>query len=98
MMRDPALLAECRALVAALTPYATTAALTAAPEWPALEARLMQLLGTVRRWSPPAPPPPGPDPGRVRVVHWNIEHGNWWEPLTRALDTEPYLRDADLYL
>lgn len=97
MLRDPVLLAECRTLVAALTPHPTTAALTAAPEWPALEARLMQLLGTVRRWSPPVPPPASPDPGRVRVVHWNIEHGNWWEPLTRALDGEEYLKDADLY-
>ena len=47
MLRDPVLLAECRTLVAALTPHPTTAALTAAPEWPALEARLMQLLSLI---------------------------------------------------
>lgn len=96
--RDPELLAECRALVARLAPYPTVAALEAAPEWPEVEARLSALLSTVRRHVPKTPPPEAPDPTRVRAVHWNIEHGNWWEPLTRAFAEEPELADADLYL
>jgi len=52
--------------------------------------------------APPAPgaPPPreSPDPSRVRAVHWNIEHGNWYEQVESALLGHPELRDADLVL
>jgi len=98
MARDPALLEECRALKRALEPFPTARALRAAPGWPELDVRLRRLLGTPRRHEPAAPPPPSPDPSRVRVVHWNVEHGNWYEQVENALLTHPELRDADLVL
>jgi endonuclease/exonuclease/phosphatase family metal-dependent hydrolase len=36
------------------------------------------------------------DPSRVRVVHWNIEHGNWYPHVERALLEHPELAGADL--
>jgi len=97
-MRDPALLEECRALRRAVEPYATCEALRDASEWPALEARLQRLLGTPRFLPAPSPPPPTPDPTRVRAVHWNVEHGNEYAQVERALLTHGALRDADLVL
>ena len=64
----------------------------------ALEARLERLLGTPRLLPAPAPPPPSPDPARVRAVHWNLEHGNEYAQVERALLTHAELRDADLVL
>jgi endonuclease/exonuclease/phosphatase family metal-dependent hydrolase len=98
VMRDPALLEECRALRREVEPYATMAALRAAPGWPALEARLQRLLGTPRFLPAPLPPSPSSDLTRVRAVHWNIEHGNEYEQVERALLAHPELRDADLVL
>src|SRR5262249_2076071 len=46
--------------------------------------------------SPAAPPRPPADPARVHAVHWNIEHGNWYEQVERALMTHPRLAGADL--
>lgn len=98
MSRDPALVAESRALKAALDRFPTLAALRAAPEYPALRARLAALLGTVRRYAPPAGPAPPADPARVRAVHWNIEHGNWYAEVEDALRRHPALAGADLVM
>jgi endonuclease/exonuclease/phosphatase family metal-dependent hydrolase len=97
-MRDPALLEECRALRRAVAAHATLASLRAAPGWPALEARLRAVLGTVRRQPAAAAPPPPADPARLRAVQWNVEHGNEYGQIERALLTHPDLRDADLLL
>jgi len=99
MTRDPALLAECRALQQAICRYPTHAAMRAAPEWAALAPRFDALLHRVHRFSPPAPPatPPGA-PAAVRAVHWNVEHGNQYAQVESALLSHPELRDADLHL
>jgi endonuclease/exonuclease/phosphatase family metal-dependent hydrolase len=97
-MRDPALLEECRALRRAVEPYPTLEALRAAREWPELDARLQRLLGAPLAIPAPAPPPPTPDSARLRAVHWNLEHGNEYAQIERALLTHPELRAADLVL
>lgn len=96
MPRDPALLAECRALVRELRRLPTLAALHAAPEWPELERRLRALLWTVRRHTPAREPDTPADAGRVRAVHWNIEHANGYPQVEAALRTHPRLAGADL--
>jgi endonuclease/exonuclease/phosphatase family metal-dependent hydrolase len=98
MSRDPAFLAECRALQCALRPHADIRALRAAPEWPELERRFAALLGAVRRHAPGREPAPSSDPARVRAVHWNIEHGNWYDQVEHALLTHPALADVDVLL
>jgi len=92
--RDPALLEECRALQRAVEPYPSWAALTGSAEWPTLDARFARLLGAVRRHTPAVEPPPRE--GALRVAHWNIEHGNWYEQVERALTGRPEIADADL--
>ncbi len=94
--RDSALLVECRGLVGALRRHPTLAALHAAPDWPELERRLRAVLSTVRRLAPGRDPRPPRDPVRVRAVHWNIEHGNWYPRVEHALRTHPQLAHADL--
>jgi endonuclease/exonuclease/phosphatase family metal-dependent hydrolase len=96
MPRDPRLLEECRALAAAVRPFATIEALHASPGWRALSVRFDALLRTVRRWSPAAEPGPAAAAGRVRFVQWNIEHGNWYEQVERALLSHPDLAGADV--
>lgn len=96
MSREPALLAECRALADAVRPHATLAALHAAPEWAELGPRFEALLGAVRRHAPASPPAPAADPERVRFVQWNIEHGNWYERVEAALRTHADLAGADV--
>jgi endonuclease/exonuclease/phosphatase family metal-dependent hydrolase len=95
MSRTPELLSECRALQRAIAAHPTLAALESAPQWPALGARLRAVLGTVHRGAPAAPPGPS-EPGRVRLVQWNIEHGNWYEQVERALLHHPDLVGADV--
>ena len=95
MSRDPALLEECRALQRAVGPFPTLAALHASPEWKTLGPRFRTLLGSVRRHEPPTIPPPVPR-GIVRAVHWNVEHGNWYDQVEHALLHHPDLADADL--
>ena len=89
MTRDPALLEECRALQRAVEPYPTLAALHAAPEWPAVAERFARMLGTVRRVVADAPAiadaRASNRPDGVIAAHWNIEHGNWYEQVERAL-------------
>lgn len=96
MSRDPALLAECRALVHELRRLPTLAALRAAPEWPALSLRLHSLLATVRQHAPPREPGAPADPARVRAVHWNLEHGNAYPQVESALLTHARLAGADV--
>lgn len=96
-VRDPVLLEECRALRRAVEPCATIEALRDTPAWPELDARLRRLLGTPRFLAAPSPPPSA-DPARVRAVHWNIEHGNEYAQIERALLAHPELQDADLVL
>lgn len=95
-LRTDALLAECRALQAAIAAHATVASLESAPEWPALRARFAALFGTPWRHVPAVEPPPAADPARVRLVQWNIEHGNWYEQVERALREHPELANADV--
>lgn len=96
MSRTPSLLAECRALQAAVAAHPTLAALESAPDWPQLEARLATLLGTVHRTDPGRPVAPAADPSRVRLVQWNIEHGNWYPQVESALLAHPELAGADV--
>jgi endonuclease/exonuclease/phosphatase family metal-dependent hydrolase len=98
MIRVPEFAAECRALVAELTRYRTLIELRSAPDWPALEARLVRVLSTMRRYEPSSPPTESDDPSTVRAVHWNIEHGNWYDQIERALLTHPQLKNADLLM
>ncbi|MBI5711677.1 MAG: endonuclease/exonuclease/phosphatase family protein [Candidatus Eisenbacteria bacterium] len=98
MTREPRFLAECEALKRVLERYPTIEALHASPEWGDAGPRFARLLGTPRRHEPAAPPAPSPDPARVRAVHWNIEHGNWYDQVEDALLRHPDLRDADLLL
>ena len=93
--RDPALTAEAHALCAAFEPFATLAALHAAPEWPAWSARLGALLADVRHTRAEAPPP-SPSSRTVRLVQWNIEHGNRFVAVQDALASHPALAGADL--
>src|SRR5690349_5789848 len=44
----------------------------------------------------PASTPSNPSP--VRAVHWNVEHGNWYEQVERALLRDEALRGADLLM
>jgi endonuclease/exonuclease/phosphatase family metal-dependent hydrolase len=96
MPRDPALLAECRALVGELRCLPTLATLHAAREWPELERRLRALLSTVRRHTPAREPRAPVDAGRVHAAHWNVEHGNWYSKVEAACLTHPQLAGADL--
>jgi endonuclease/exonuclease/phosphatase family metal-dependent hydrolase len=96
--RDPAMAAESAALCRELARFQSLATLRAAPEWPTLEPRLERLLGGVRRHAPQAPPAPAADPRRLLAVHWNIEHGNCYDQVERALRTHPLLRGADLLM
>jgi endonuclease/exonuclease/phosphatase family metal-dependent hydrolase len=96
MLRDPSLLAECRALQAAVAAHATIDGLQSAPEWAALRARLDALLGHVHVLSPGREVPAAPHSESVCVVQWNIEHGNWYDQVERALLTHPELKSADL--
>lgn len=94
--RDPGLLRECQALVAALRRHPTLAGLHDAAEWPDLGHRVRGVLSTIRRPAPGREPAPPRDPSRVRAVHWNIEHGNWYPLVERALREHPALAGADL--
>src|SRR5262245_56315535 len=96
MARDPAFLAGCQALVGALRRHPMLTALEASPEWPDVDRRLREVLSTIRRTAPGREADPPRDPSRVRAVHWNIEHGNWYAQVERALREHPALVAADL--
>src|SRR5262245_63207356 len=88
--------AEAHALREAFRRHPTLASLHADPAWPRLEARLAALLTPIRKWSPAAAPRVTRPPGRLRLVHWNLEHGNRFDAIARALETHPALVGADL--
>ncbi len=100
--RDPAKVAEAHALRAAFAPHATLAALRADAAWPRLAARLDALLASVRCSAPAARTEAATSaateraPAGVHVVHWNIEHGNRFDPIAAALTTHPALAQADI--
>jgi endonuclease/exonuclease/phosphatase family metal-dependent hydrolase len=93
---DPARVAEAHALRRVLAPFPTLRALRAAPEWPALSARIGTLLDGVRLHPHPSPRASSGDPRRLRVVQWNIEHGNRFEAISQALLERHGLAGADL--
>lgn len=96
MTRDPSYLAECRALARAVERHPSLEALHAAPEWGDLERRLRVVLRTVHRFTPSAAVAPPLQAGRVRLVQWNIEHGNWYGQVERALAEHSDLAHADV--
>ena len=100
--RDPARVAEVRALCAAIARFGSLRTLHGAPAWPALAARYRALLDVAFRYEAPAPaaaadaPAGGPAP--LRVAHWNIEHGNRYAAIERALLSHPGLVGADVVM
>ena len=96
--RDPDFLQECHTLKCAIERHATLDGLRGSAEWATLEPRLRALLGTVRRHAAQRPPDPPAEPERIKAVHWNIEHGNWYAQVEAALLGRPELARADLVL
>jgi endonuclease/exonuclease/phosphatase family metal-dependent hydrolase len=98
--RDPGQVREAHELRTAFAPFATLQALHASPGWPALSARLAALLSGVRRFAPAptgdAAAPATPLARTLRVVHWNIEHGNRYDAIAQALAGHPRLAPADV--
>jgi endonuclease/exonuclease/phosphatase family metal-dependent hydrolase len=94
--RDPTFLAECQALIRAVEPFRTLAALRASPKWSDLSTRLDRVLSQARRFSPDHAVTPSEQPDRLKAAHWNIEHGNWYERIECALREHEELRDADV--
>lgn len=102
MPRDSEFLAECRALQREISKHPTLVELRAASA-PDLPERLRRLLEPIRLHAGPAPAPaPSPaltaERAPLHLVHWNIEHGNWYEKVEAALLQHPDLRDADLVM
>lgn len=96
--RTPAHIAEAHQLREAIQRHATIAELRASAEWLELERRLHSFLDPPRRYPAVVPPADSDDPSRLRVVHWNVEHGNGYEQLEQALLEHPALVGADLVL
>jgi len=89
--------AESHALRQVIGGFATRREWLAAPDGPTLAARLSRHLSVVRRFTLAAPPAPRPRPGDwLHVVHWNVQHGESFDLLRRALEQEPALAGADL--
>ncbi len=97
MERSEEYLAESRALQRAIAAFPTIQALRASAAWHDIEPRLQRLLGVVRRHVPARAPAASQQPDRLKAVHWNIEHGNWYEQVECALRTHAELRDGDLF-
>lgn len=98
-VRDPDLLAECRALQRVIERHPTLAELHGAPEWPEQRARFERLFARIHRTEPDAGTAPQAAPALdapLRAVQWNIEHGNWYEQVEQALREHPDLSDADV--
>jgi len=88
--------AEARALREAFRRHPTLDSLHADPAWPGLEARLSALLTPIRSWSPGRVRDAARNGARIRVGHWNLEHGNRFDAIAHALETHPALAGADL--
>jgi endonuclease/exonuclease/phosphatase family metal-dependent hydrolase len=88
--------AEARWVREVIAPYRTLRELRAAGVWAEVERRVGAVLATVRRHDGGATA--AGDPSRVRAVHWNIEHGNWYEQVERALLEDEALRGADVLM
>src|SRR5262249_56268686 len=84
------------ALGEAFLTHPTLASLHADPRWPALAGRLSTLLSQVRTHSPELTPYAAGAADRVRLAQWNIEHGNQFDAIERALMTHPDLAAADI--
>ena len=89
---------EAHALQAAFARFPTIASLRASTEGPALAARASRLLDVVRLHRPATPAAGPAGDGSLRVVHWNIEHGNWYEKVEAGLREHPTLAGADVVL
>ncbi|MEQ1831912.1 MAG: endonuclease/exonuclease/phosphatase family protein [Candidatus Eisenbacteria bacterium] len=94
--RDPEQIREAHALRAAFAPFATLAELHAHADWPELARRLERLLACVRTAVPDAAAPARETSAGLRVVHWNIEHGNRFDAIAAALGAHAELREADV--
>jgi len=97
-MTDIDFVREARWVREVIAPYGTLRELRAAAVWAEIERRVGAVLATVRRHDSGAPVAATRDPSRVRAVHWNIEHGNWYEQVERALLGDDALRDADVLM
>lgn len=98
MPRDATFLSECRELQRAVASFSTLERLRASAEWAAIKPRLDRVLSSARFYTPPHAPGPPRRADQVWAVHWNVEHGNWYEQVERALGEHPQLADADLFL
>jgi endonuclease/exonuclease/phosphatase family metal-dependent hydrolase len=94
--RDPEFLAYCQALIRDVAPFRTLAAMRSSPQWPEISTRLGRLLSQTRHYTPPGPVAPSEQPDRLKAAHWNIEHGNRYPNIERALRENEELRDADV--
>src|SRR5262245_39136399 len=93
---DGAAVAEAHALRDAFQRHATLASLHADPAWPRLGSRLAALLTPIRMVRPLRAAEPAVERARVRVAHWNLEHGNRFEAIAQALASHPGVAGADL--
>ncbi len=91
-------LAETRALQTAFARFPTIEALRASAEGPRLAERAAALLDVVHLHAPATPPPGAAEAATLRVVHWNIEHGNWYEQVETALREHAVLSTADVVM
>lgn len=96
MAHDLALLTECRALVRAVTPFATIEALHGSHAWRELGPRFDALLHNVRRYGVIGQPDAPRQSKSVRVIQWNIEHGNWFDQVEHAFRTRAELAAPDV--
>lgn len=94
--RDPALLAECRALQHAIEQHPTIASLRTSPQWPELNQRFERVFERIHRYASPAPAPDTLPGAPIKAVQWNIEHGNWYARIEEALLRHPAMSGADL--
>src|SRR5262245_35702130 len=90
------LLDRSRRLIEALGPFPTLDALRASARGRELLADVHQLLGTIREHEAPARGAPYAAGQRLRIVQWNIEHGNRFEQIRRALLEHGQLAGADV--
>lgn len=81
----------------ALRAIRTRSELHRSPLHAEIGAEIARVVGGVEVGVHSAPRPPR-DPGRLRVVAWNVQRGARFEELLGALRGDPVLRDADVLL